>query len=272
MMAIGVVLFGIAPDAMSVQTPPRQSARIVAFSDDTDQPTDDPVKTLAAESAEHVDPPRRIVLGHVVPPAPRVHYTEKKSLDSLVSQPARFEARPATASSLSINSPFGVRIDPFTGNSRMHTGMDLRAEYGDTVGSAMSGTVTFAGERRGYGNLVVVDHGNGVSTYYAHLSAVAVGIGDTVDAGQLIGLVGSTGRSTGPHLHYEVRAYGHPFDPSLALEFDGYRLYLHGQPVIFDPDGAAPFALPAAPGSTAIAVNWDESSAANSNLLAVDFE
>jgi murein DD-endopeptidase MepM/ murein hydrolase activator NlpD len=95
----------------------------------------------------------------------------------------------------------------------MHEGIDIGAPYGAPIGAADGGTVIYAGWLGGYGNLVVLDHGNGLSTAYGHQSDIVVGVGQSVAQGQLIGYVGSTGHSTGPHLHFEVRVNGSPVDP-----------------------------------------------------------
>lgn len=101
---------------------------------------------------------------------------------------------------------FGVRRNPFgDGSSEFHAGLDIAAEWGTAVVAAGSGTVSFAGTQSGYGQVVIVDHGGGLSTRYGHLSSVEVAEGDEVARGERLGGVGSTGRSTGPHLHYEVR-------------------------------------------------------------------
>jgi murein DD-endopeptidase MepM/ murein hydrolase activator NlpD len=99
----------------------------------------------------------------------------------------------------------------------LHTGLDFRAETGDPVRVTAPGTVVVSDWATGYGNLVEVDHGRGVTTRYGHLSSIAVQTGTAVEAGQVVGRVGSTGRSTGPHLHYEVRIGGEPVDPSRFL-------------------------------------------------------
>jgi murein DD-endopeptidase MepM/ murein hydrolase activator NlpD len=106
-----------------------------------------------------------------------------------------------------VTSPFGMRW------GRMHDGIDIGAPSGTPIHAAAAGTVIYAGWMEGYGNLVVLDHGNGLSTAYAHQSSIAVGYGQTVTQGQVIGYVGSTGHSTGPHLHFEVRVNGSPVDP-----------------------------------------------------------
>jgi murein DD-endopeptidase MepM/ murein hydrolase activator NlpD len=114
-------------------------------------------------------------------------------------------------------SGFGVRQDPFTGSPAMHTGLDIHAETGNPVRASADGTVTAAGWSGGYGRVVDIDHGNGFSTRYAHLSAIDVHVGQSVKTGQIVGKVGSTGRSTGPHLHYETRLRGEPVDPQKLL-------------------------------------------------------
>ena len=124
-------------------------------------------------------------------------------------------ARPVD--SLLVSSTYGVRSDPFLGRAALHTGMDLVAPTGADVDATASGTIVQAGPNGGYGNMVEVDHGGGIVTRYGHLSQVLVMAGDKVQAGALIGRVGTTGRSTGPHLHYEVRRDGSPVDPSRFL-------------------------------------------------------
>jgi murein DD-endopeptidase MepM/ murein hydrolase activator NlpD len=110
-------------------------------------------------------------------------------------------------------SKFGWRQDPFQGRRRFHSGVDLRAAYGTEVPAAGNGRVTFSGERGGYGTLVVIQHEDGVETRYAHLAATDVREGDRVESGQTIGRVGSSGRSTGAHLHFEVLVNGTRVDP-----------------------------------------------------------
>ncbi|MDP1569099.1 MAG: peptidoglycan DD-metalloendopeptidase family protein [Vicinamibacterales bacterium] len=117
-----------------------------------------------------------------------------------------------------VTSAFGWRQDPFHGHSRFHAGVDLRAAYGKAVPSVSEGTVAFAGEQGAYGLTVVVDHGNGLTTRYAHLSSLDVTGGETVGAGQQVGRVGQTGRATAPHLHFEVFRNGRVMDPAQAAE------------------------------------------------------
>ena len=114
---------------------------------------------------------------------------------------------------IEFSSDYGMRRHPVHGDVRMHHGIDLDADSGTPISSISDGIVTFAGERGGYGNLVVVDHGGGFETRYAHQANLTVTEGDLVHAGDVIGYVGSTGVSTGPHLHFEVRRDGESVDP-----------------------------------------------------------
>jgi murein DD-endopeptidase MepM/ murein hydrolase activator NlpD len=118
---------------------------------------------------------------------------------------------------LDTSSTFGVRIDPFVGRPAMHTGLDFRGDTGDAVRATAGGTVVSAGWSGGYGRLVEVDHGNGLSTRYGHLSEIDVKVGQSLKAGHPVGRIGSTGRSTGPHLHYETRLDGEAVDPHKFL-------------------------------------------------------
>lgn len=117
-----------------------------------------------------------------------------------------------------ITSRFGIRIDPFLGTPAMHTGIDFRAPTGFPARATADGTVTMAGYNGGYGNMVEVDHGNGITTRYGHLSKIEVKVGQVVSKGAVLGRTGSTGRSTGPHLHYEVRVDGDAIDPMQYLK------------------------------------------------------
>jgi len=117
-----------------------------------------------------------------------------------------------------ISSGFGYRSDPFNGSGAFHAGLDFRGPVGAPIYAAAKGKVSFAGVRNGYGNCVEIDHGNGLMTRYAHMSAFRTRVGQTVDAGDVIGAIGSTGRSTGPHLHFEVRVHDRPVNPRPFLE------------------------------------------------------
>ena len=116
-----------------------------------------------------------------------------------------------------ITSPFGWRSNPFGGSPDFHQGLDIAAPSGTTITAAASGTIIMAQWYGGYGNYILIDHGGGYSTGYGHCSAIYVGVGQSVKRGQAIGAVGSTGMSTGPHLHFEVRINGKPVDPAPRL-------------------------------------------------------
>ena len=116
-----------------------------------------------------------------------------------------------------ITSGFGPRVHPIYGDVRMHTGIDFGASMGTPIRAAADGIVVSAGPFGGYGNATVIDHGNGLATMYAHQSQIIVSAGQRVSRGQVIGYVGSTGFSTGPHLHFEVRVQGTPVDPMQYL-------------------------------------------------------
>ena len=164
--------------------------------------------------------------------APAAPASQTSESDLQVRPPSQtsesdFQVRPPSQASESgfqvrlegpVTSAFGWRRDPFSGAARFHAGTDLRAAYGSDVHAAAAGTVTYAGEQRGYGLTVVIDHGNGVSTRYAHLSGYAVQPGDAVGSGQVVARTGNSGRSTGPHLHFELLKDGRPVDPGTAIK------------------------------------------------------
>ncbi|HEU4709325.1 MAG TPA: M23 family metallopeptidase, partial [Methylophilaceae bacterium] len=116
------------------------------------------------------------------------------------------------------SSSYGWRVDPFTGKMAFHEGLDFPATIGAPIYAAATGIVRTAEQTPDYGKLIKIDHGSGLETRYAHASALLVKVGDRVKKGQVIGLVGSTGRSTGPHLHFEVRLRGTPLDPRKYLQ------------------------------------------------------
>lgn len=117
-----------------------------------------------------------------------------------------------------LSSSFGHRRDPFNGRSAFHAGLDFRGRYGQPILAAANGRVTFVGQKHGYGNVVEVTHGPGLMTRYAHLSGFNARTGQAVERGQQIARMGSTGRSTGTHLHFEVRLNGQPINPRRFLE------------------------------------------------------
>jgi murein DD-endopeptidase MepM/ murein hydrolase activator NlpD len=116
-----------------------------------------------------------------------------------------------------LSSPFGTRLDPFTGDQETHLGLDIIALYGAEVKAPADGTVIYAGLKSDYGNLIIIKHGNGFTTRYGHLKNFSVRQGDKVLKGQIIGHVGLTGRTTGTHLHYEVRQNDQPLNPRKYL-------------------------------------------------------
>jgi murein DD-endopeptidase MepM/ murein hydrolase activator NlpD len=135
----------------------------------------------------------------------QAYFQDQKSL--LASTPSIWPARGW------VTSDFGQRLDPYTAERVMHSGLDIAAPHGKEVYAPSDGTVVFAGLEGGYGNVIVIDHGYGIKTRYGHLAKMLVKAGDKVKRGALIAAVGNTGRSTGPHLHYEVRVNGIPQNP-----------------------------------------------------------
>ena len=149
---------------------------------------------------------------------------ESERLDAtLVGVPVRIPV----AGDIDITSNFGVRVDPFLHVPALHTGLDFRGEMGEPVHATAAGTVTNAGWSGGYGRMIEIDHGNGLATRYGHLSEIDVVVGQRIRVGQVIGKIGSTGRSTGPHLHYETRVDGEAVNPEKFLSA-GAKLF--GQP------------------------------------------
>jgi len=128
--------------------------------------------------------------------------------------------RPTTAAAVS--SSYGVRLDPFTRRPAFHSGLDFPGGFFTPIQATAPGVVAFTGVRSGYGNTVEVDHGGGLKTRYAHLQGIAVSVGQRVGVGQRIGAMGSTGRSTGPHLHYEIWVGGRPQNPNRFLRAGEY--------------------------------------------------
>lgn len=125
--------------------------------------------------------------------------------------------RKPVVGALDLSSGFGYRSDPFLGRPAMHSGLDFRGDTGDPVRATAAGTVDSAGWSGGYGRMIEIDHGNGLSTRYGHLSEIKVKAGERIQPGQVIGAIGSTGRSTGPHLHYETRINGTAVNPQKFL-------------------------------------------------------
>ena len=150
-------------------------------------------------------------------PAPRgATVPPELSADKLAALARLMQVLPVSAplQNYELGSPFGFRHDPLNGHSALHTGIDLRAPYMTPVYATAPGVVTFSGYRDDYGKVVEIDHGNGISTRYAHLHRQTVSVGQRVAAHTQIGFLGSTGRATGPHVHYEVLVNGEPQDPA----------------------------------------------------------
>ncbi len=153
----------------------------------------------------------------------RVRAAEQAARDAEARRQAQRVFRAGTGvlgypvASPTITSGYGYRTHPIFGGRRLHAGMDLRAPTGTPILAAAAGTVVAAGYRGGYGNAVVIDHGGSLATLYAHQSRLAVSAGEQVARGQVVGAAGTTGNSTGPHLHFEVRVEGTPVDPANYL-------------------------------------------------------
>lgn len=133
---------------------------------------------------------------------------------------------------LSLTSNFGVRSDPFNGSARMHKGIDIPGPVGTPIYATADGIVARAGWASGYGNLVEISHGNGMETRYGHMSKLIVAPNSRVRRGQIIGLMGSTGRSTGSHLHYEVRVAGNAINPLPFVASSDYLVALNTKPPV----------------------------------------
>jgi murein DD-endopeptidase MepM/ murein hydrolase activator NlpD len=148
-----------------------------------------------------------------------------KKLDQLQDGVIAIPSDKPVKANVEFTSGFGVRSDPFHAGAAMHPGIDLAGAYGTPIYATADGTVLRAGwNSGGYGNLVEIDHGRGIATRYGHMSAILVHPGDHVTRGEQIGRMGSTGRSTGNHLHYEVRIDGHPVNPIPFMKSTDYVL------------------------------------------------
>jgi len=163
--------------------------------------------------------PRSMLLRLVVPEIRARAAAALESLDATARGPLGHDSAPTGSSDRArpvdgpMTSGFGLRTHPLTGTSRMHTGLDIAAATGTPIRAAAAGRVVHAGAMGGYGLTVEIAHGGGTTTRYAHQLRVLVVTGQSVATGQVIGLVGSTGASTGPHLHFEVRTGAGPVDP-----------------------------------------------------------
>lgn len=163
------------------------------------------------------------IVGGPAIPAPPVAAGAFASLVNAVVQPPAGPAGTPGAAPMQwplagqITSPFGERKNPMGAGDDFHPGLDIAADEGTPIAAAAAGRVISAGPDAGYGNLVVVDDGSGMTTRYAHCSQIYARVGDVVTPGQTIAAVGSTGHSTGPHLHFEVRVNDNPVDPAQFL-------------------------------------------------------
>jgi murein DD-endopeptidase MepM/ murein hydrolase activator NlpD len=152
----------------------------------------------------------------------RLSLLEVMLLQKTMQQSMLPDARPIDVGYNS--SSFGRRVDPFTGRTAFHEGLDFTAAVGTPIYAAAGGVVTVSEHMPDYGKIIKINHGSGLETRYAHASELLVKVGDVVKKGQLIARVGSTGRSTGPHLHFEVRRDGVPLDPRKFLQHSAVRV------------------------------------------------
>jgi len=177
--------------------------------------SDDPVRTAARANAAS---PASVPLAT---PAPALMPSRSASSIADVVNGAGTSQHPTLPGP--VTSPFGWRSDPFSGRPQFHAGTDVRLAYGQNVQAVSPGRVQSVGERSGYGLTVVIDHGNGLETRYAHLSGASVREGDRVEAGQVVAQSGSSGRSTGPHLHLEARQNGRAVEIAALLKETSLR-------------------------------------------------
>lgn len=181
-------------------------------------------KSVAARGAENTQSatrPRRVhsVKPAVATPINPAAVNERRAIHPTAQSPRR-SAVPVFLNSPirgEIRSVFGPRRDPINGRQRFHQGIDIAAKRGTPIGAAAAGTVVFAGRNKGYGNMVMIEHADGRRTLYAHAERLFVKAGETVAAGQTVAAVGSTGHSTGPHLHFEVREGKQALNPLTVL-------------------------------------------------------
>ncbi|MEJ0012577.1 MAG: M23 family metallopeptidase [Bauldia sp.] len=235
---------GDQPD-VAAKSPQAQLAAVDASLDALAKDQVAYVDTIASRVSQHTDKIANILkgLGQRVPPSraatedgvggPLVEIDEdadpdtfRSSVDLISGEIERFGAVRRIVGQLPLTRPmsspitsgYGARLDPFLGRPAMHTGVDFRAPSGFPARATAGGTVITAEYSGGYGNMVEIDHGNGITTRYGHLSEIDVVVGQVVAKDAIIGHTGSTGRSTGPHLHYEVRVDGAAIDPMIWIK------------------------------------------------------
>ena len=169
-----------------------------------------------ADAAESFSTPQLTAMIDELDRKIRDREQQLRLLDTLISSRRLEDERPVAGRPITwgwLSSRFGYRSDPFSGKRTWHNGVDLAGKEDSEIISVAAGVVTFAGDRQGYGNLVEIDHGEGLVTRYAHAKSVEVEVGQVVQKGQVIARMGSTGRSTGPHVHFEVIQGGKAKDP-----------------------------------------------------------
>ncbi len=250
--AISPLSFNFAP-AGNGANPAVSSAGLVTIGDSLDHLAHDQVAFVDAVATDVASRSERMAailtsLGQHVPPSraetadvggPLVEIdddadpgTFRSTVDLVSSEVDRFVALRRLAGELPLTRPltqsiitsgFGARLDPFLGRPAIHPGIDFAALEGSPAHATAAGTVILAGYNGGYGNEVEIDHGNGITTRYGHLSEIDVQVGQVVSKGAVVGKTGSTGRSTGPHLHYEVRVDGTAVDPMTFITA-GHRI------------------------------------------------
>lgn len=149
----------------------------------------------------------------------------KPALEERLAEEAAYPDGKPVVGVVHVTSEFGLRSNPFgTGGYEMHRGIDFAGDIGDIIAATGDGTVTLSGYNGGYGNTVTIDHGYGYETLYAHMSELKVNVGQTVKRGQIVGYLGNTGRSTGPHLHYELRKDDEAINPRTLLKLSDNNL------------------------------------------------
>jgi murein DD-endopeptidase MepM/ murein hydrolase activator NlpD len=171
---------------------------------------------------------------------------ENVILSRQLGQDIHPEGRPVNTGYVS--SGFGERVDPFTGGEEFHEGLDFAAPMGTPIHAVAAGIITWAGPRGGYGDMVQIDHGNGYSTRYGHASKILVHVGETVQRGDVIALVGDTGRSTGPHVHFEVLRNGRAVNPAHFVALRAGATAFAGAGIVHVAAGKAALPSPSTPG------------------------
>jgi murein DD-endopeptidase MepM/ murein hydrolase activator NlpD len=178
--------------------------------------TDADAASVGSPTATSVAPSGTVPVLRAPAPAEPATAAAPDASDSSTLEPSSADGLNLRVPHGRVSSAYGWRQDPINGAPRFHNGIDVAQAYGQDVKAAAAGRVAFSGDRGSYGSTIIVEHPGGRRTLYAHLSTLDVREGDVVDAGQVIGKSGSSGRSTGPHLHFEVLESGHPVDPSAA--------------------------------------------------------